>query len=108
MEGHILALAQQGREFRFHLPADNEVARRLRAGRPNIRMFVSPLPSVIGEHPRFTLTNRATPGSGVLAVGFQDGQDWLITEFTAVGHPQLIAIARGYVESLERTGEEVP
>jgi hypothetical protein len=107
MEGHILTLAQQGKQFRFHLPNDNEVARRIRSGRPNITVFVSSLPVLSGEHPRFTLTNRNRPGSGILAVGFQDGPDWRITEFTARGHPQIVAIARGYVESLERTGNEV-
>lgn len=108
MEAHITNLSQQGKQFRFHLPDDNIIAKRIRLKRQNIRVFVSKLPILLGEHPRFTLTDRNTPGSGILAVGYSDGrEDWLINEFTFRDHPQILAIARGYVESLERTGEEV-
>ncbi len=106
MADFILELAQEGKQFRFHLPADNDVARKIRAERQNVRVFISPIPDFLGEHPRFTLTDKNMPGSGYLAVGYSDNKDWLITEFNARDHTQTLAIARGYVESLELTGEE--
>lgn len=108
MEGYIQAVARQGKQFRFHLPDDNVVARRTRLEQPNIKVFVSTFPIQLGEHPRFTLTDRYAPGSGILAVGYSDGRrDWMINEFTTRDHPQILAIAKGYVASLELSGEEV-
>ena len=107
METYIRTLASQGIQFRFYLPQDNPVARRLRDGSDNVQVFVSALPAFLGEFPRFTLTNRSSPGSGVLAVGFQEDNDWRSNEFTFSGHPQMKAMARGYVECLERSGKEV-
>ena len=108
MEAHIVDLAKNGKQFRFHLNEDNSLAKRIRLERENIKVFVSNLPISVGENPRFTLIDKNRPGSGVLAVGYSNGRgDWLINEFTDRDHPQILAIARSYVESLERNGEEV-
>lgn len=104
MQGHVVSLARQGKKFRFHLSEDNTTATQLRSGQPNIQVYIPQSNSQVGEQPRFTLINRQAPGSTTLAVGFADGDHWRIDEFTSKKHPQIIAIARGYVEHLERIG----
>ena len=107
MATHIRSLAEQSTLFRFHLPRDNKTAQHLRSGQTNIQVFVSEEPTSQGEWPRFTLSDRAAPGSTGLAVGFQDGEDWCITEFRSTDSAQIIAIARKYVELFEQTSVEV-
>jgi len=83
--------------LRIFVPAENAIVRRLVERGANVRVT----PSLgDGQRARFTLLNRNTPGSAILAVGSGNTPSFTILEFYEAGHPKIVALARDYVNSL--------
>ncbi len=79
------------------VPGENAIVKKLRERGVPLHV-VQALAG--GPRARFTLLNKDRPGSGILAVGWGDPPSFTVLEFHESGYPQIIALARDYVNSL--------
>ena len=84
-------------EINIYMPEENEIARELR--RSGLHVHIVPLLRR-APHARFTLVDRGRPGSAMLAVGSGRIPTFTISEFYENSHPQVVALARDYINSL--------
>jgi hypothetical protein len=84
-------------EINIYLPAENQTARELRTNGLHIHIIPS-----LGrdQHARFTLVDKNRPGSAMLAVGCGRAPKFTISEFHENSYPQVIALARDYLNRL--------
>lgn len=83
-------------DINIYLPSMNEVAQELQENGISIHI----VPSLRAPHARFTLVDMNRPGSTVLAVGAGRVPRFKISEFYEDTHPQVVALARDYIQTL--------
>jgi len=89
-------------EINVYMPEKNPIARELE--RNGIHVHIAQ--SLKGApHARFTLVDKGRPGATMLAVGSGRIPSFSISEFHEERHPQVVALARDYIERL-REGEK--
>jgi hypothetical protein len=83
------------------LPSENQIAKELRENGVNVNIV-----TMLSTPPkaRFTLLNKDRPGSGLLAVGYGIIPRFEIVEFSESHYPQIIALARDYIQVLIALG----
>jgi len=84
-------------DINIYLPTENQIARELRENGLHIHIIPS-----FGKtpHARFTLVDKNHPGSAMLAVGSGRIPNFNISEFYENSHPQVVALARDYINNL--------
>jgi hypothetical protein len=84
-------------DINIYLPEMNEIAQELQKNGLSIHI----VPSLRAPHGRFTLVDMNRPGSAVLAVGAGRIPNFRISEFYENNHPQVVALARDYIQTLQ-------
>jgi hypothetical protein len=84
-------------EINIYLPGENQIAREL--GMNGLHIHIIPS---LGryQHARFTLVDKNRPGSAILAVGCGRIPKFIISEFYEDSYPQVVALARDYINRL--------
>lgn len=84
-------------EINIYLPRMNAIAQELQKNGISIHVVPS-----LGRapHARFTLVDMNRPGSTLLAVGSGRIPKFTISEFYEKNHPQVVALARNYIQTL--------
>jgi len=89
-------------EINVYIAEGNPIASEL--GQSGIHVHI--VHSLRGApHARFTLVDKGRPGAAMLAVGTGRIPSFSISEFHEKSHPQVVALARDYIERL-REGEK--
>lgn len=84
-------------DINIYMPRENQIARELRRN----GLYIHIIPSLRGDpHARFTLVDKARPGSAILAVGSGRIPTFTISEFYEDSYPQVVALARDYINRL--------
>jgi hypothetical protein len=84
-------------EINIYLPEENQISRELRINGLHIHI----IPSLArNQHARFTLVDKNRPGSAMLAVSCGRIPKFTISEFHEDSYPQVVALARDYVNRL--------